>query len=666
MNTERIDSTPARWYTLLGLLLIPLLIAGGFLIAGMTSQGSYHNVKAAIVNLDDPVTIDGKYVPLGRQLTANLVDSSRVENLTWSLDSEANARAGLATGAYAAMVIIPKNFSAAATSYSGDASDAKQATIQLSTSPVAGVADATLGKAVALAATDSLNQTLTSTYLDNVYIGFNDLGTQFTTMADGASQLSTGSSDLASGIASASDGSASLATGTKSYVAGVDELIDSTITALPAQTKLAAAVKQLSAGADGISKGLQTYQSSVSAGAKQLSAGATQASSGQTSIESALAAYQAGQLPAANLAGYVNSACSSLNADATDTTKLVNLTYECIGMLKGTAAGLSTGSDAMQSAATGLSTKDATTGESLLSGTSSLASGLDTLNSQLQAALPDTATVTANLNKLKTGGSDLVSGAEQLSSGLSEAKTGSATLATGMEKFATGIAEGKDKLPSYTTAERDNLSDVVATPISTSGLTGLATANQGWVSLLLILALWLGAFAAFSVLKATSRSLLGSAEASAKLIAQALLPGVALVAAQALMMMALAHLGLGLSWAKTGEVAAILLLVGVTFAVVNHALVSWAGGFGRLISVLFAVVTTATALAPAASGTLAALRPFSPLSPALDALRATITDSGGVATATFTVIGWLLAGLLASSVAVLRHRSTDLAGVVAP
>ncbi|MGT3784102.1 YhgE/Pip domain-containing protein, partial [Staphylococcus aureus] len=134
---------------------VPLLVAGGFLVAGMNSDSRLRTVQAAVVNLDEPVTVDGQYIPLGRQLTANLVDSDRVENLDWTLETEARARAGLATGQYAAMVLIPKNFSAAATSYAKEADEARRATIELSTSPVAGVADATLGKAVALAAASS-------------------------------------------------------------------------------------------------------------------------------------------------------------------------------------------------------------------------------------------------------------------------------------------------------------------------------------------------------------------------------------------------------------------------------------------------------------------------------------------------------------------------------
>ena len=88
MNVEQLNSRPARWYTLAGLVLVPLLVAGGFLFAGVNAGDRLHTVKAAVVNLDEPVTIDGQYTPLGRQLTANLVDSQRTENLTWVLDSE--------------------------------------------------------------------------------------------------------------------------------------------------------------------------------------------------------------------------------------------------------------------------------------------------------------------------------------------------------------------------------------------------------------------------------------------------------------------------------------------------------------------------------------------------------------------------------------------------
>jgi putative membrane protein len=699
MNLEQVNSTPARWYTLIGLLLVPVLVAGGFLIAGLNSDTRLKSVQAAVVNLDDPVTIKGTYVPMGRQLTANLVDSDRTENLTWTLDSEANARAGLANGSYAAMVIIPKNFSAAATSYSKDAADAEHATIELATSPVAGVADATLGKAVALAATTALNQTLTSTYLDNVYIGFNDMGKQFTTMADGAAELADGTNKLADGISSAADGSTQLytgaakladglatmksetssmpadtkklAAGTATYVAGVNDLVDQTITALPQQVSLAAGVKQFSEGASGLSSGLTTYQSSM----EDLGSDTTVVSKAKTAAEAATSTIS----------------CPTFSTDPT-----VQATA-CAAFKAGLTAGADTGATVGvtvggKAAATGLETTGSS-GESLLSGASELSSRLATLSAQLQASLPDVAATTAQLKKLKAGGttlasgtqeladgipdlvtgiaktatgaSQLASGVDQLSAGLITASAGGTKLADGMQQFSTGIAEGKDKLPSYSATERETLSSVVSAPISTAGLEGLANPDVGWVTLLLVLSLWLGAMATYVVLKAVVRGLLGSAEHSGALIAQALLPGVAVVAVQAVILGGLAQVGLGLSWQKSLEVMTVMLIAGVAFAVINHALVVWAGGFGRLISVLFAVVTTAATLAPASPGVLTALRAFSPLTPALDAVRAIITESGGAATTTFTLIGWLLIGLLASSVGILRRRTTSLAAVLA-
>ena len=50
MKAELMNSTPARWYTLVGLVLVPLLVAGGFLLAGVNADSRQDSVKAAVVN----------------------------------------------------------------------------------------------------------------------------------------------------------------------------------------------------------------------------------------------------------------------------------------------------------------------------------------------------------------------------------------------------------------------------------------------------------------------------------------------------------------------------------------------------------------------------------------------------------------------------------------
>ncbi len=687
MNVERLDSRPVRWYTVLGLVLVPILVAGGFLLAGVNSSHRLHTVQAAVVNLDEAVTIDGQYTPLGRQLTANLVDSDRIENLTWVLQSEENARAGLNTGEYAAMVVIPKNFSAAATSFSKDADEVQQATIQVYTSPVAGVADATLGRLVASEAASMLNSTLTEGYLKQIYVGFNDMGKQFVTMADGADQLADGTEKLADGISSASDGTQQLyrgqrkladglgqmkdktagmpkdirklANGVGDYVDGVNQLVDSSVSG---QQTMIATVKQFEDGAGGMVSGLKDYQSSMAD------------LGNSTQAVSAAKAAAATRIP-----------CPTMSADEA-TQKQLCAVFEA-GRDGAAVIGVGVGG---QAAAAGL--EQEVGGRSVLGGAQQLAGGLTQFRQGLEAAANDKDTA-KQLAQLKAGGKQLAKGTDQLAdqmpqlvdgiaqsadgagqladgidqlgAGLITASSGGQKLADGMRKMSDGIAEGKDKLPSYSKTDRENLSTVVASPIDTSSLNGLANANVGWISLVLVLSLWLGALATYSVVKAIGAGLLSSSEPTALLIARSLVPGLVVVGVQAVLVAALSRFGLDLSWQKWLAVTGVLLLAGAAFVVINHALVAWLGGVGRLVSVLFAVLTTASALIGAAPAVFAALRPFSPLTPALDAIRAIVTESSGAPIATLTLAGWLLIALVASAVAVARRRTTTLAAVLA-
>ena len=675
MNVEQVNSRPARWYTLLGLLLVPLLVAGGFLLAGVNAESRLHTVQAAVVNLDEPVTIDGQYTPLGRQLTANLVDSDRQQNLTWVLESEENARAGLASGTYAAMVVIPENFSAAATSFSKDADEAEQATIQVHTSPVAGVADATLGKLVAGEAAAMLNQTLTESYLKQIYIGFNDMGDQFVTMADGASELAGGAEKLADGLREANAGGYQLADGTRQLADGLGEMKKQTAGMPKDLRKLANGAGKYVDGVNQLVDGSAEGQQTMIATVKQLEAGAGAMadSFGEFGSNEQLVN---GAVGAAKQAAAARIPCPTLSPDPATQAML------CGAFEAGRDGAAEIGANVGVGAA----------GQAAQQGATEFKGGLTAFRQGLEAAANDKETA-AQLKQLKAGGKELAKGTDQLadqmpklvdgigqsadgageladgmgefSDGLNSAASGATKLADGMREMADGIADGKDKLPSYSKSDRENLATVVATPINTDDLRGLADPNIGWISLVLVLALWLGALATYSVVKAIGSGLLSSSEPTAVLIWRALWPGLAVVGAQAIVVAGLGQLGLDLSWQKWLAMTGVLVLAGATFVVINHALVAWLGGIGRLVSVLFAVLTAAAALIGAAPGVFAALRPFSPLTPALDAIRAIVTESGGAAASTLTLVGWLLVALLASSIAVARRRTTTLAAILA-
>jgi len=62
----------------------------------------------------------------------------------------------------------------------------------------------------------------------------------------------------------------------------------------------------------------------------------------------------------------------------------------------------------------------------------------------------------------------------------------------------------------------------------------------------------------------------------------------------------------------------------------------------------------------------ATVRAISPMAPALDAMRSLITGSSGTAVSVFQLVFWLLVGLAASAVAIIRRRTTTIAELIDP
>jgi len=764
MTVERTNSRPLRLRVLIGLLIVPLLVAGGLFVANWGSITRSHTVKAAIVNLDQPVTVNGQYTPLGRQLTAALVDSAREDNLTWVMESEQGARGGLESGLYAASVTIPDNFSAAATSFSGAVDQAHKAVVQVQTSQVAGMADTTLGKVVAREAVDALNTTLTSAYLDQVYLGFNQMGDQFTQVADGAKQLSVGVDKYAEGVDQAADGANQVADGTTQLADGLHTMAGQT-TALPgglrqlanglAQMKtetkpLPGQVKTLASGLKDAAKGagdLADGQKQLADGIDQYVSGVNQvldpvigvldanptlidalntlnahASDLETALDAATTAIaqikQLAGVPADKLADLVPSslACDKALGSVTlpagvDKTTLCTLYYQGLAagidqanqqlvkaeadgsldkamtqakavadaakaaQLPDGASGLVTqlkqmksGGDQLVDASGQLvdGSKQLATGiKQAASGTSQLSAGMPKLVNGIAQAADGSKKIADQMPKLVSGISqsasgahDLASGAGSLADGLNQAVDGSAQLKDGAKQLADGLADGQSQVPHYSDSDRTTLTDVVTGPIDTSNLVGTAGFDAGWASLLLVVALWLGALATFSVVKALAGWLRETAESSPRLIAASVLPGVVIVGAQAIVVTVIGEVAMVLPIPQLAGVMAIMLVGGAAFALINQALVAWLGNAGRIISIAFAVLAVTNVVTSATPSVFGVLRVLSPLSPVVDAIRAVVTGSSGTALSIAGILGWLAIGALAVAGAVLRSRTT--------
>lgn len=272
-------ASPRRvsWPALIALILVPLLAVAALL--GLTRPDGDQEISAAVVNLDEAVTVEGQYIPMGRQLAAAMVDREG-DNITWTLADAPSAAAGLDSGRYSAVVTIPKEFSASATSFSkNDADAARQATIQVQVSDNSPVTDAALAQEIARLATDTVNSTLTKGYLDGIYVGFNTVGEQFTTIVDGAKQLHDGSSQLADGAKQSSQGATQLNEGMRLLSENGTPLADGATQLSDGVGELKSGTAQLADGADQLADGVDQFAAQTPQlvdGVGQLATGADQ------------------------------------------------------------------------------------------------------------------------------------------------------------------------------------------------------------------------------------------------------------------------------------------------------------------------------------------------------------------------------------------------------
>ena len=75
-------TTTRRLAKIVALALVPLLAVAALI--GLAGNRADSRIGAAVVNLDEPVTLDGQYVPMGRQLAAAIIDRDG-DNIDWTL-----------------------------------------------------------------------------------------------------------------------------------------------------------------------------------------------------------------------------------------------------------------------------------------------------------------------------------------------------------------------------------------------------------------------------------------------------------------------------------------------------------------------------------------------------------------------------------------------------
>jgi putative membrane protein len=764
---ERADAgKKVTWVSVIGLILVPLIIAAGFVFATWKVSDRMGEVKAAIVNDDDGAKIQGQQVPLGRMLVSGLMDDDTDGNYKWSLADVDSAEAGLKSGEYVAVVHIPKGFSrAVATGTKDDPSEAVQATISVTSSKVSPLSDSMISQSIDNAARDKFNREWAEQVLDGIYVGFNDMGKQFKTLADagnklhdGADGLADGNKEFAKGVGKLGDGvgqlgtagaklgdaGSQLAAGAPQLKAGGDQLAKGAKQLGDAGGKIAKGVPQLTKGGKALAdngeklgKGgkdlakeapkLKKGGAELSKNGSKLSGGLQQTADGVKEYTDGVGQFQKGIktkgdnlkkipslaiLKSQGLVGGEKGLISEDQADEVEAQCKGDASCEAI-YLKGIASGMQGDSelakplaengdkvaDGIGQLAPGV--KKYTDGVSQYTdGVGKMADGVAKYGTGVAQYTDGVAQYTDGVGKFADGAAQYGTGVGKFSDGVGKYTKGVGTFADGVSqfgsgvsqytggvvklsaqmpqmtkgadkladgtekyadgvgKFADGLDEGKDSVPHYSKSDRETLKEVTAAPIKVGSLDSLNKFPiASSIALLLVMALFLGALIAYTVLRPVSAASLTSRKRSFVIMLKGLLPGLGIAVVQSLGLTILCQVLLKLNTVDFVSLLGFTVFAGIVFTVVNFALVALFGGAGRFIGVILLVLGVTAKILTAVPGWLSGLAGISPLTPAIDGVAAVVTGADGLGKAFGLLLVWLVLGAVAGIAAVAKKRS---------
>ncbi|MDO5025131.1 MAG: hypothetical protein Q4E03_01235 [Trueperella sp.] len=231
----------ASWRTVVGMILLPVLVLGGFLGLALSQDAP----AGAIVNNDQMADVAGEPMRIGDEVAQGMIDDP---SIAWEVVDAETAEKGLKDGKYAAVVTIPSDFTKVASSFTTmDANVTDTTHIDIKVSDQTTLVDGLVSQIVNYVATDSVNQALQTAFAEGVFDGFNEISGAFDDIIDGAQQIRDGSDQLRDGAGEAHAGTVELKAGTAELRPGAAELD-------AGAAELRAGVKMLKDGAEMLSK----------------------------------------------------------------------------------------------------------------------------------------------------------------------------------------------------------------------------------------------------------------------------------------------------------------------------------------------------------------------------------------------------------------------------
>lgn len=660
MTTLRLAATELRRLTsgklpklaLAAITLVPLLYGALYIYANWDPYGNLESVPAAVVNADEGAERDDDtQLRAGDDVYDELEESGAFQ---WESTSEQEAHEGVAEGDYTFALVVPKDFSAALLS-PGDF-EPRQAQLRVITNDTNNYLVGTIADQVASEVQQAVAADAGSEAAQEFLTGFSTVHAKTTEAADGAGELADGASELDGGIDTAREGTTELSSGAHELLDGQHQLVDGT--------------EQLSDGSaelhDGLGQ-LHAETESLPEQTQQLADGAEQVAAGNEEL--------------AGHAERLGGAAQDMADHADETQKRVEDELRDAGMEEERIREIVDGLDDLDSPITDANDRvQEQVGQlrTLADGSRQVADG----NRELATATP---TMTSAIEQAESGAGELHSGASELQDGQHEARDGTQQLADGADELAAGadqladgsgqlvdgshtlaseLDSGADDIPNPDDETRDATADTIGDPVTvdTHAQASADSYGAGLAPYFMGLALWIGGFVLFLVMRPLSQRALASGVAPWRVALGGWLPAAVVGFAQAALLYLVVVYGIGLQPAHPGWTLGFLVLTSFAFTAVVHSLQAAFGARGKFIALVILVLQLVTA-----GGTfpwqtipeiLHPLHQVLPLSYVVDALRQLIYGGSLESAGTAAVVlgSYLLAALVLSTAAAWRQR----------
>ena len=658
---------------LIAILLVPTLYGGLYLYANNDPYAGLSWVPAAIVVEDAGTTLaNGERLNAGPTVAHDLVAS---RSFDWHEVDRAEATSGVADGRNDFALIVPRAFS-------GDlASSAeftpRQAHLEVATNDANNYIAHTIANQVVAQVTKSVAEQVSSTAANQLLLGFSTIHTKVTEAVDGEAKLTAG-------ILKADKGAGDLATGAGQLVTGETALVKGTTELRDGATEAAAGATTLASGSASLATGLGTLDSTTAtlpAQTRALADGARKVSDGNTAVAAAgtrfaaasqqfIASMTTGQGDLATALADRGFTQDQIDAILAETGKLSGPAGAANAKVQQTSAQLNVLSAGAQQVAAGADRLDVAAGRlavaagplhagihqaaggavKLRDGAASLSSGADRLSSGATS-------LAIGQQSALDGATKLDAGARQLGAGLDE-------LGAGATKLHDGLATGLRSIPNPSEASRKAVAQTIGNPIAVAN-TSQATAGSygaGLAPFFLSLALWIGAYVLFLLVKPLSSRALAAGQPAWRIALGGWLSPALFGLVQGSLVFTVVFIGLGSHAEHPAGVLALMAVTSIAFVAILHALVSRLGAVGKFLGLVFMVLQLVSA-----GGTfpwqtvplpLHALHHVLPMGYAIDAIRRLMYGGSlaPVAGDVAVLTAYLLLALTVSTYAARRAR----------